>query len=122
MPSLADFRHTDILAVLKWKQGERIALSTHRRGPSRLHILFDMPPAGEFNHERGRPLTPTEHIRLFGRRLHEVWGKRVAFVDAGSIDDQTHHEGVARHPLTELLERARLAGATACPAISLSHS
>jgi len=81
-----------------------------------------MPPAGDFDHEKQRPLTPTEHIKLFGRRLREVWGNRVAFVDAGCVDDKLHKEGFTRHPLTELLERARLEGAVACPAISLDHS
>jgi len=116
------YRHTDLLAILRWKQGERSALATYRSGPSRLHVLFDMPPAGDFDHEEQRPLAPTEHIKLFGRRLKEVWGNRVAFVDAGCIDDETHKRGLTGHPLTELLERARLAGALACPAISLDHS
>jgi hypothetical protein len=122
MLKIEPFRHTDCLAILKWKQGERTALTTFRSGPSRLHVLFEMPPAGDFDHEKQRPLTPTEHIKMFGRRLREAWGNRVAFVDAGCIDDELHKEGLARHPLTELLERARLAGALACPAITLSHS
>jgi hypothetical protein len=122
MFKIEPFRHTDILAVLKWKQGERAALTTYRRGPSRLHVLFDMPPAGDFDHEEQRPLTPTEHIKMFGRRLRDAWGNRVAFVDASYIDDELHKAGFTRHPLTELLERARLAGALACPAVGLSHS
>jgi hypothetical protein len=122
MLKIEPFRHTDFLAILKWKQGERAALTTFRPGPSRLHLLFDMPPAGDFDHEKQRPLTPTEHIKMFGRRLRDSWGNRVAFVDASCIDDELHKEGLTRHPLTELLERARLAGALACPAVSLSHS
>jgi T4 beta protein len=122
MLKLGPFRHTDFLAVLKWKQGERTALATFRAGPGRLHVLFDMPPAGDFDHEKQRPLTPTEHIKMFGRRLQDAWGNRVAFVDAGCVDDDLHKEGLTRHPLTELLERARLAGALACPAVTLSHS
>ncbi|MDI3561244.1 beta family protein [Bradyrhizobium sp. Arg816] len=115
-------RHSDLFVIMRWKQGERAALATYRRSPSRLHVLFEMPPAGDFDHEKQRPLTPTEHIKLFGRRLREVWGDQIAFVDAGHIDDELHKEGLTRHPLTELLERARLAGVAACPAISLSHS
>jgi hypothetical protein len=122
MLKIEPFRHTDFLAILKWKQGERTALTTFRPGPSRLHVLFDMPPAGDFDHEKQRPLTPTEHIKMFGRRLRDAWGNRVAFVDASCIDDELHKQGLARHPLTELLERARLAGALACPAVGLSHS
>jgi hypothetical protein len=122
MFKIEPFRHTDFLAILKWKQGERAALTTYRNGPSRLHVLFDMPPAGDFDHEKQRPLTPTEHIKMFGRRLRDAWENRVAFVDASCIDDELHKEGLTRHPLTELLERARLAGALACPAVGLSHS
>jgi hypothetical protein len=122
MLKLEPYRHTDFLAILKWKQGERSALTTFRSGPSRLHVLFDMPPAGDFDHEKGRPLTPTEHIKMFGRRLRACWGNQIAFVDAACIDDELYRTGFTRHPLTELLERARLAGARACPVVSLSHS
>lgn len=122
MLKIGPFRHTDILAILKWKQGERASLTTYRQGLSRLHVLFDMPPAGDFDHEKQRSLTPTEHIKMFGKRLLNAWGSRVAFVDAGCVDDELHKEGLTQHPLTELVERARLAGAVACPAVGLSHS
>ncbi len=122
MVAIGTFRHSDVLAILRWKQGERGAIATYVPGPSRLHVLFDMPPAGDFDHEKGRPLTPTEHIKLFGRRLYDVWGNQIAFVDAAHIDDDLHKKGFAQHPLTELLERARLTGAIACPVVSLSHS
>ncbi|MGJ5000101.1 beta family protein [Bradyrhizobium sp. HKCCYLRH2060] len=122
MPAIATFRHTDCLAIMKWKQGERAALSTYSASASRLHVLFEIPPAGDYDQEKQRPLTPTEHIRLFGKRLCDAWGNRVVFIDAGYIDDERHKEGFPRHPLTELIERARTAGALACPAISPSHS
>jgi len=122
MLKIGQFRHSDCLVILKWKQGERSALPTHRSGPSRLHVLFDMPPAGDFDHEQGRRLSPTEHIKMFGKRLHDAWGNRVTFIDAGVVDDDLHKAGLTRHPLTELLERARMAGAFACPSVSLSHS
>lgn len=122
MLRVSSFKHTDYLAILKWKQGERAALSTFRASASRLHVLFEMPPAGDYDHEKRRPLTPTEHIKLFGKKLYDAWGNRVAFIDASHIDDDLHKKGFARHPLTELLERARLAGASACPAVSPTHS
>lgn len=122
MLTVGPFRHSDYLAVLKWKQGERNALPTHRPGLTRLHVLFDIPPAGDFDHEQQRKLTPTEHIKMFGKRLHDAWGNRIAFIDAGMVDDELHKEGLTRHPLTELIERARLAGAKACPCISMTHS
>lgn len=122
MLRVSSFKHTDYLAILKWKQGERAALSTFRAGASRLHVLFEMPPAGDYDHEKRRRLTPTEHIKLFGKKLYDAWGNRVAFIDASHIDDDLHKKGFARHPLTELLERARLAGASACPVVSPTHS
>ena len=90
---LSHFDIPILLAILKWKQGERAALTTYCNGPGRLHVLFDMPPAGDFDHEKHRPLTPTEHIKMFGRRLRDAWGNRVAFVDASCIDDELHREG-----------------------------
>ena len=119
---LRTFNHTCHLTILKWKQGESIAVGTARSPRGRLIPLFDMPPAGDFDHEKQRPLTPTEHIRLFGRRLRDRWGQRVAFVDAMMIDDELHKNGLARHPLTELLERARLAKALALPVTSIGRS
>jgi hypothetical protein len=119
---LRSFDHTCHLSILKWKQGESTALSTARIARGRLIPLFDMPPAGDFDHEKQRPLSPTEHIRLFGRRLRDRWGQRVAFVDAIMIDDEMHKEGLTRHPLTELLERARIAKALALPVTSIGRS
>jgi hypothetical protein len=119
---LGRFDHTCQLSILKWKQGESTALSTARVDRSRLIPLFEMPPAGAFDHEKQRPLSPTEHIRLFGPRLRERWGQRPAFIDATCIDDQQHKEHLTRHPLSELLERARIARALAFPVTSLGRS
>jgi GNAT superfamily N-acetyltransferase len=118
---LGRFDHTCYLAVMKWKYGESSALRTARVDRGRLHPLFEMPPAGDYDHEKQRPLSPTEHIRLFGPRLRERWGQRPAFIDAKMVDDEIHRQGLARHPLTELLERARLARALALPVTSLAR-
>lgn len=111
------------LAIVKWKAGERRALASlwaSRRND--LTPLFEIPPSGDFDHEKQRPLTPLEHIRLFGKRLHEAWGRSLSFIDAMAVDDDTHKAGLLVHPLTELLERAQAARAIACPATSLKHS
>jgi hypothetical protein len=47
---LRRFDHTCHLSILKWKQGESAALGTARIPPERLIPLFDMPPAGDFDH------------------------------------------------------------------------
>ncbi len=117
------FRTVSYVSILKWKAGERQALSTLRgshRG--RLAPLFLMPPSGDFDHETGRRLTPLEHIRLFGKRLYDVWGRSPVFVDAIGIDDETHRQGLTVHPLTELLGRAHAARALACPATTMDRS
>jgi hypothetical protein len=103
--------------------GEARALSTVALRVQRNTVaLFDVPPAGDFDHELGRTPEPTEHIKLFGPRLAKYWGARPTFVDAALIDDERHREGLASHPLTELLERGRLEGARPCPVVGLGRS
>lgn len=120
---LNSFRDATYMPILKWKVGEARALGTVR-GVARDQILpiFDMQPAGAFDHEAGRALLPTEHIRSLGPRLYKQWGKRPVFVDGVRIDDERHREGISAHPLTELLERARLAGAVACPVTAIGRN
>lgn len=103
------------LVHLKWKQGERRAASSFRGNREDAAFLFDMPPAGAFDHEEGRVLLPTEHIQQFGPKLFRALGRRPVFIDAAMVDDELHRKGLSAHPLTELLERARLAGALALP-------
>lgn len=118
-----DFSGVNYLPVLKWKQGEYTAVKTIRHNAKkRLLPLFVVPASGGYDHETGRILSPIEHLRLFGPRLGNSWGKRPAFVDGVHIDDQKHKEGLRQHPLTELLERARLAGAIACPVTAIGRS
>lgn len=116
-------RSVSYLAIVKWKAGERRALESLWPSRRRSMIpLFEMPPAGDFDHEEQRVLSPTEHIKSFGRRLHDSWGHSLAFIDAKAVDNDIHKADLSAHPLTELLERARLAKALACPATSLKHS
>lgn len=116
-------RSVSYVPILKWKAGERLALSTFRRSlRGRLVPLFLMPPSGDFDHEKGRRLTPLEHIRLFGKRLHDAWGRSPVFVDAIGIDDDAHRAGLTVHPLTELLGQANAARALACPATTLDRA
>ncbi len=111
------------LPQLKWKAGERRALSSARGAKTgRIVPAFKVPPAGGFDIEQQRVLTATEYLHSFGRQLAECWDRRIAFIDAELIDDERHREAAAEHPLTELLERARLAGANAAPIYSLQSS
>jgi hypothetical protein len=120
---LSPFRNATYMPTLKWKVGESRALGSLRgRARDQILPLFDMPPAGGFDHEAGRTLLPTEHIRALGPRLYKQWGKRPVFVDGARVDDEKHKAGLAAHPLTEMIERARLAGALACPVTGLNRS
>src|SRR3546814_1511324 len=68
-----------------------------------------MPPPGSFDHDSGKILTPTEHIKGFGSAFERVWGGRFAFVDATMMDSDEYYTACdGDHPLTVLLERARL--------------
>lgn len=117
------FAEDSYFPFLKWKRGEVSALADlSGRATRRVTPLFVLPPAGDYDSEERRHLTPIEHIRSFGPRLAKSRGKRLAFVDAGHVDNERHASGLPTHPLTELLERARLAGAQASPITALVRS
>lgn len=111
------------LPQAKWKAGERRAFRTSdalREG--RLAPVFKIAPAGSFDPDEQRVLSTTEYLHSFGAQLAESCGRRLAFIDVELIDDERHANAVGVHPLTELLERSRLAGANAAPVFSLSSS
>lgn len=118
---LGSLRDAWYLPNLKAKLGECTALKTVRV-PVRAGMtpICITPPAG-YDHELGRYLRPLEHLQQFGKRL-AGWGGGFVFVDATRVDDAKHRSAVETHPLTELLERARLHGAQACPVIPLTPS
>ncbi len=108
---------------IKWKAGERRALkSVHSARSGRLIPAFKIPPAGIFDPDQQRVLTTVEYLHSFGRQLADCWERRLALIDVELIDDQQHSEAVADHPLTALIERARLAGANAAPIFGLGNS
>lgn len=120
---LAHLRKARYLPILKGKLGERRALRTvPDRQKAHVLPLIVVPPAGGYEHDEERVPTPAEHIRRFGPALHDHWGLRPAFVDARLIDDFRHNAAVGSHGLTELLERARIHNALACPVTGLGRS
>lgn len=110
------------LPQAKWKAGERRAFKTTSLRGERFVPAFVIPPAGSFDPDEQRVLSPTEYIRRFGHQLAECRGRQLAFIDAGLIDDDKHRDAVGAHPLTELLERAWLSGANAAPIVSRGSS
>lgn len=108
---------------MKWKAGERRALrSVHSARNGRVLPAFKIPPAGSFDPEQQRVLTTVEYLHSFGRQLADCWDRRLALIDAELIDDQHHTEAAADHPLTALIERARLTGANAAPIFGFGNS
>ncbi len=106
----------------KWKSGERRAFRTASAQADRFVPAFKITPAGSFDPDEQRVLTPTEYLGSFGHQLAECRGRRLAFIDAELVDDERHQKAVDVHPLTELLERARLCGANAAPIFSRGSS
>lgn len=110
------------LPQAKWKAGERRAFKTTSFRGERFVPAFMIPPAGSFDSDEQRVLSPTEYLRRFGHQLAESRGRQLAFIDAGLVDDERHRQAVDVHPLTELLERAWLSGANAAPIFSQANS
>lgn len=106
----------------KWKVGERRAFRTAAAQSDRLVPAFKIMPAGSFDSDEQRVLSPTEYLKSFGHRLAESRGRRLSFIDAELVDDDRHRRSVDAHPLTELLERSRIFGANAAPIFSRSSS
>jgi hypothetical protein len=108
---------------LPWKKGEIDAFGSASSTVNNFTTpIFVIPPAGAFDHEKKRILSPAEHIRLFGPRLEEARQNRPVFVDAVYLDDARHRAAFNVHPLTALLERARLGRARAWPLTSYGRS
>ena len=108
---------------LPLKKGERDAFNTTSAFVNdHWTPIFVVPPAGDFDHDVGRITTPAEHVRLFGKRLFESRRNRPNFIDALYLDDERHRVAFNVHPLTALLERARLAHAQAWPLTSYGRS
>lgn len=108
---------------LPWKKGEIDAFET---APAEINKfttpIFIVPPAGAFDHDEQRILSPTDHIRAFGPKLLRARQNRPVFVDALNLDDARHQAAFNVHPLTALLERARLGHAQAWPVTSYGRS
>ena len=108
---------------LPLKKGERDALKTMPSVVGRHTLpLFVVPPAGDFDHELGHIPTPAEHVKAFGKKLFDCRNARPVFIDAVLLDDARHRVESDVHPLTALLERARLCKAQAWPMTGFNRS
>lgn len=109
--------------MFRWKLGEVKSLAgLSGEFADRVLPIFAIPPGADFDWEELKTFTATEHIRHFGKRLHDCWGSRPAFVDVHALEEERLIDELGIHPLTALTERARLAGANAFPLVMLGSS
>jgi Beta protein len=115
--------HSAYMPKLPWRKAEQDVFKTASRLANSLTTpIFTVPPAGDFDHDAGRITTPAEHVRGFGAKLAASRKQAPVFVDAVYLDNERHRVDTGVHPLTALLERARLLGALAWPLTSFARS
>lgn len=117
-------RNLSYSPILRAKLGELSALG---QMPStvweKMLPLLVVPAACDFDHEAGRILTPSEHIKAFGPRLADNCGKYPIAIDGVLLDTRPQNgEENSDHPLLALFQRARNAGAFPLPVTSPRRS
>lgn len=112
--------------TLKWKEGEyRGVQGMPESEKNEILPIFLMPPAGSFDNEDGKVLSPDEHIKSFGARISAAWPGRLCFIDAGQVDTNDYAAATGgAHPLLALFERARMYAprAICAPATALDRT
>lgn len=115
------FDHRQYVPVLKWRQGEYLALARMSDAlRQRMTPLLEI-PAEAWDYETERPQKSIdEHIGLFGRRLMATWGGQPCFVDSCYLPpDALCGDGV--HHVERLHELAAVAGCLAIPVTGLDR-
>jgi len=109
------FDHRHYVPVLKWKQGEYLALSK-LAAPIKASItpLIEIPPIGWDFEESRLSKTVDDHLKKFGRRLRQKWGDRPIFVDLWLIDPNMLTKG-GLTPLECAFQDAQAEGAHPVP-------
>ncbi|UOB55528.1 beta family protein [Burkholderia pyrrocinia] len=116
------FDHNHYVPVLKWRQGEYLALS--RLDPAVrdwVTPLFEVPTeAWDFEAEAPAK-SLDEHLAKFGVRLKQKWDSRRCFVDSPFIDGEASVDNGTHH-LAHIFDLARVAGAMPVPVLGLGRS
>jgi len=107
--------------VLRLKAGEYLALGELGSDVAdRLLPYFIIPPFGEPDPEKGRPLTPQEIVNEPGRRVGKHWPRRSCLLDARFLLDVLEPSEV-RSSLVGLFRAAHQANAAPTPVAALSY-
>ncbi|WP_370154127.1 beta family protein [Ferrovibrio sp.] len=96
------FNHKHYVPVLKWRQGEYLALSKlGKLEKSKITPVLDIPPV-EWDFEKGEHAkTIDRHLETFGARLEKNWGTRPIFVDLKLVDQKMIMSD-GTHPITRV--------------------
>lgn len=99
----------------RWKAGERAAMANFDDSwATRVLPLFRLLPPGGFEADLKVTLSDERFLKRFGRHLADVRGRFPTLLDGELLESVVATNG-SMHPFGELLERARLAGATPIP-------
>lgn len=116
------FDQQHYVPILKWRQGEYLALERSKDSIKNWITPFFEIPLEQWDFEKEEPAKSLdEHLKNFGKRLKKSWGERRCFVDSpfldGSavMDDSTHH-------LSRIFALARANNCKAVPVFGLSKS
>ena len=116
------FNHLHYVPILKWRQGEYLALE-RLSNPVKdwCTPLFEL-PTEPWDFETSKPKkTLDEHLEKLGRRLKKSWGTRRCFFDSCHLDnDATVSDG--NHHVTRIFALARAEGTNAIPVTSIGRT
>ncbi|WP_420956614.1 beta family protein [Burkholderia gladioli] len=116
------FTHEHYVPVLKWRQGEYMALwrlSTAIK--NWITPLFEIPTeAWDFEAEAPAK-SLDEHLAKFGVRLKQKWDARRCFVDSPFIEG-TEKVASGKHHLVHVFDLARSAGTQPVPVVGLGRA
>jgi len=106
----------------KWKAGERLAFAGLPRDLARCTLpIFKLPPPGDYDPDLESATTAETYLRNFGRQMGECRGRLPTCVDGELLRD-IKNEATGKSVFAELMERARLHGATPIPVCSVDSS
>lgn len=103
---LMNTKHDQYVPILKWMQGEYIALEKlDSKSRKKLCPLFIIPPV-QFDFDEWRPKhSIQEHIEPMPSRILKKWGKGKAFIDFHNsllLEKLENHQNVSEYVFSEL--------------------
>lgn len=108
--------------ILKWKQGEYLALE-RLEDSVKNHVipLIEIPPIG-WDFEQGcLAKTINQHLEKFADRFHKKWKDRSAFIDLALLNPAERMSDHA-HPMTFIFDGIREQNESAIPVTGISRT